>query len=234
MLSATWSPASRCVVRFVLLTLLAFVLASAPLPAQEAAPPANRWEETIRRFEEEDATQPPSPGGVVFVGSSSIRLWDLKASFPELNAVNRGFGGSQLADAVHFADRIVLPYQPRLVVLYAGDNDLAAGKTPEQVVEDYRRFVSKVHAKAPATRIAYIAIKPSISRWRLVEQVRKANQAIAEMARDDERLEFVDIDAPMIGADGKPRPELFRPDGLHLNAEGYQVWTEKLRPVLEK
>jgi lysophospholipase L1-like esterase len=212
--------------------VLIFLAATICCASVRAADGANRWDEAIRKFEEQDAAKPPAPGGVVFVGSSSIRMWDLKKSFPDLAAVNRGFGGSQLADAVHFAHRIVTPYKPRLVVLYAGDNDIAAGKSPEQVVADFRRFVKTVREKSPEARIAYIAIKPSLKRWSLVEKMREANRQIAAIAERDERLHFVDIDAPMIGEDRMPRPELYARDGLHLSEEGYQVWSERLRPVL--
>ncbi|MBW3600931.1 MAG: hypothetical protein KY475_27155 [Planctomycetes bacterium] len=219
--------ASTCAVCF----LVGFAwLCEAALTAQET----NRWEDAIRRFEEQDAERPPEPGGVVFVGSSSIRMWDLASSFPELDAVNRGFGGSQIADAIRFAHRIITPYRPRLVVLYAGDNDIASGKTPEQVVADYRRFVETVHAKTPEARIAFLAIKPSLRRWELYDKMREANERIAKIAESDERLEFVDIATPMLGANGRPRPELFLDDGLHLNEKGYEVWKDRLSPVLDQ
>jgi lysophospholipase L1-like esterase len=193
----------------------------------------NRWESRIRAFEAQDKKQPPPKEGILFVGSSSIVGWDLKKCFPGLPAINRGFGGSQVADSVHFAERIVLPYRPRVIVLYAGDNDVAAGKTPQQVLADYRAFVNKVHAALPKTRIVFVAIKPSLRRWHLVGKMREANRLIRAAAAKDPRLVFVDVDGPMIGADGKPRPELFRKDGLHLNAAGYKLWSDLVRPHLK-
>ncbi len=213
--------------------LLGLSLCLSRVEAQEAPRGTSRWEEAIQKFEQQDAEQPPQPGGVVFVGSSSIRLWDLKANFPDLNAINRGFGGSQLGDLAHFAERILLAHRPRLVVVYAGDNDLAAGKTPEQVLADYERLAAFLHERLPETRMVYIGVKPSLARWKLIEQVRQTNQMIAQRASQDERLAFVDIDAPMIGPDGLPRKKLFRDDGLHLNDEGYAVWAEQLRSHLE-
>jgi lysophospholipase L1-like esterase len=198
-----------------------------------AAPPADRWEPTIREFEAQDRLAPPAPGGVVFVGSSSIRLWDLAKSFPGHRAVNRGFGGSQLADAVRYAERIVIPYAPRVVVLYAGDNDLAAGKNPEQVFDDFKQFVAKVHRALPKARIVYLGVKPSPSRWKLIDKVRATNRLIREFAAKDARLVFVDVETPMLGPDGKPRPELFRPDRLHLNDEGYRLWATLVAPHLD-
>jgi lysophospholipase L1-like esterase len=167
------------------------------------------------------------------VGSSSIRLWKLGESFPGIEAINRGFGGSELADSVRYADRIVIAYRPKLVVLYAGDNDLAAGKTPERVAADFKQFVAKVHAALPKTRILYIGIKPSLSRWKLIDKIRDTNRRIKALAATDARLVFIDGEQSVLGPDGKPRPELFQPDGLHLNAAGYRVWAELVRPHLK-
>ena len=198
----------------------------------EDAANSNRWEKSIQRFEEEDLKLAPAKGGVLFVGSSSIRMWDLEKWFPKLDALNRGFGGSEVSDAIHFADRIILKYEPRVIAIYAGDNDISRGKTPEQVGEDFKELVSLIHAKLPKTRIVYIAIKPSIKRWKLVDNVRKANEMIVGMTKEDERLVFVDIDKPMIGEDGLPRKELFIADGLHLSDEGYKVWSSLVAPHL--
>ncbi len=194
--------------------------------------PAERWEADIRRFETADRAAAPAPAGILFVGSSSIRLWNVAESFPSRHVINRGFGGSHIADCVRYADRIVWPYQPRTVVFYAGDNDIAAGKSPARVLEDFRAFVNKVQEALPDTRIVFVSIKPSIQRWALVEKIRGANEKIRDYARSDKRLAFADVYTPMLGPDGRPRPELFQKDGLHLNAEGYRLWTSVLDPWL--
>ncbi|MDA1055176.1 MAG: SGNH/GDSL hydrolase family protein [Planctomycetota bacterium] len=202
------------------------------LHAEGALAVESRWEAAIQAFEQQDAEQMPRKNGIVFVGSSSIRKWDLKKSFPDLNAINRGFGGSEMSDSVEFAERIVLKYEPRVVVVYAGDNDIAHDKTPQRVRDDFQRFVELIRAKLPKTKILYIAVKPSIKRWALIDQVRETNRLITEVAAKDDRLEFVDIDKPMLGADGMPRKELFVADGLHLSDEGYAIWTSLVKPYL--
>lgn len=204
-------------------------------PAKKAAEAAaDRWEPAIRAFEAQDRKSAPAKGGIVFVGCSSIRMWAVEKSFPDLNVFNRGFGGSQMADSARYAERIVTPYQPRVVVLYAGDNDLAGGKSPEQVLADYRQFVAKVHVSLPKTRIVYIAVKPSLARWKLIEKVRATNSLIRGFAAQDPRLVFIDVEKPMLGPDGKPRPDLFLRDGLHLNAEGYRIWADLVRAHLRE
>ena len=195
--------------------------------------PHEKWESEIKSFEEQDQLAAPEKQGVLFVGSSSIRMWDLAKSFPDKHYLNRGFGGSKIADTTYFADRIVLPYQPRTIVMYAGDNDIAGGKTPEQVLEDFQRFVQLAHGKLAETRIVYIAIKPSIARWELVDKVRAANSLVRDYASGKKLLEFVDIDAPMIGDDGKPRADLFRDDGLHLSDKGYELWTALVAKAID-
>jgi lysophospholipase L1-like esterase len=193
----------------------------------------SRWEKDIAAFEKQDREKAPPKNPIVFVGSSSIRLWDLSTSFPRLPAINRGFGGSHMADVVHFAPRIVLKYEPRLIVLYAGDNDIAAGKTPQRVHADFQVFVKTVLEKLPKMRIVFICIKPSLHRWALIDKIRQANALIEAECKKDDRLVYLDIATPMLGDDGKPRRELFADDGLHLNAKGYAVWAECLKPYLE-
>lgn len=201
----------------------------------EAAAPRDpaRWEKAIADYEAQDRQQAPPQGGAVFVGSSSIRLWKLDRSFPNLPAVNRGFGGSELADSVHFADRLITPHRPRAVVVYAGDNDLSRGVSPEKVADDYRRLAETIRRDLPEARIVYIGIKPSLKRWALIEKVRQANALIREATEADDRQAFVDVDAPMLGDDGQPRPELFAADGLHLSEQGYALWTKLVRPHLQ-
>jgi lysophospholipase L1-like esterase len=196
-------------------------------------PASSRWESAIGAFEKQDREKPPPKNGILFVGSSSIRLWNLAKSFPELGAINRGFGGSELADSVRFAPRLVLKHEPRLVVLYAGDNDIGAGKTPEQVAGDFRDFVKVVRQGLPQTKIIYISIKPSVLRWKLWPKIQSANALIETYCGQEKELVFLDVSKAMLGADGKPRRELFRGDGLHLNDEGYAVWASLLKPHLK-
>lgn len=198
------------------------------------APSSGRLEAEIRQFEEGDAKQMPQPGGIVFVGSSSIRGWDVAHLFADLGTpvIRRGFGGSQLCDSVYYADRIVTKYHPRTIVLYAGDNDLSAGKSPERVLADFKAFVAKVRATLPTTKIVYIGIKPSIARWKLIEKIRETNRLIREEIDRDHSLVFVDVEPVMLGPDGLPRRELFGRDGLHMNSLGYRIWVERVRPHL--
>ena len=193
----------------------------------------NRWEPDIAQFEAQDRANPPRPGSIVFVGSSSIRKWaTLDRDFSGLPVLNRGFGGSEIADVVQFTDRIVVPYKPPVVVFYAGDNDLAAGKTPAQVLDAFRSFVATMHRELPATRVVFVSIKPSIARWNIVDKFREANQLIRDYARTDDRLVYVDVFTPMLDASGQPRRELFLEDGLHMTPAGYAIWRELIAPVI--
>jgi lysophospholipase L1-like esterase len=215
--------------------LLALCFAGALLWYTHSAQDVSFWESNIAAFEAEDRASPPTPGDIVFVGSSSIRFWDsLERDFEPLPVVNRGFGGSQLSHAAFYARRILAAHRPRAVVLYAGDNDLAdeAGKTPSQVASDFQRFVEAVHGEVPDARIYFLSIKPSKLRWARWLKMQEANAEIEKLCASDPRLRYVDVATAMLGADGLPRGELFRFDGLHLNAEGYALWVSILRPIL--
>ena len=192
-----------------------------------------KWADAIERFEKEDlGNKKDTKGRALYVGSSSIRMWNLSESFPEHSTINRGFGGSHMEDSVYYVQPLVLKHAPRVVVVYAGDNDINDRKLPATVLSDYKEFVMRVHEKLPATRIVYIAIKPSLKRWALIDKMREANQLIKQFSAADSRLAFVDVDLPMLGNDSTPRPELFQEDGLHLSAEGYALWTKLVRPHL--
>ena len=202
------------------------VKAQAPSSGTRASSPSARWQTSLDAFAAEDRARAPRPGGVLFVGSSSIRLWDgLESAFSsEPTIVKRGFGGSRLSDCAQHLDRLVLPYRPRLIVLYAGDNDLAEGATPEQVLASFQAFVDGVRETLPDTRIAYLSIKPSPLRSALLLQARAANALISARVRQGDNLDFIDVFSPMLDADGQPRRELFGTDALHLNAQGYGLW----------
>ena len=199
-----------------------------------ARPPSPQsWQPDIDRLVADDSAHPPPQHGVLFVGSSSIRMWTtLAADFPGVPVIDRGFGGSAIADTTYFVDRIVVPYHPRLIVMYAGDNDIAEGCTPRQVLDAFETFVARVRRDLPEVAVAYISIKPSIARWSMWPRMREANRLIAAWSRTQSRVTFVDVAANMREANGKPRGALFRDDGLHMTPAGYAVWVRALKPVL--
>ena len=210
------------------LALAALLLAS-PAHSQEAAP---RFEKEVALFEAADKKTPPPKGQIVFVGSSTMVDWDAAKYFPDQKIVNRALWGSALVDAVRLVDRLILPHQPRTVVLYAGDNDIDGGVTTEEVVVRFERFVRAIHAKLPTTRIVYIGIKPSPARWLTIDRARAANTMIRQFCSRDDRIAYLDVDGVMLGWDEKPRPELYATDGLHLSPQGYELWTMLLKPFL--
>jgi lysophospholipase L1-like esterase len=215
-----------------LLLLLALLNVACQGPASGDADP-RRFEPEIRAFETHDRATPPPVGGIVFVGSSSIKNWvDVAKDFPGRRVLNRGFGGSTLADVRYYEDRVVLRYKPRLVVLYAGDNDLAMGRSPEQALRDYQAFVAHLRAMQPGTRLIYLSIKPSPARRALLGAARKANELIRSEIRRDSLSSYLDVAGPMLDPGGQPRAELFSPDSLHMNRSGYLLWRRLLQPLI--
>lgn len=212
---------------------LRLLLTAALLIVNLAVAAPEKWTADIDKFTHADALTPPPRGAVVFVGASSIRRWTtLATDFPGVPVINRGFGGSELTDSVFYADRIILPYAPRVVVIYAGENDLQAGKSPESVLSDFQKISAMIHTTLPKTRILFLAIKESPSRAKIRENVLRANALLAaECAKHPHRI-FVDVATPMLDASGKTRPELFIEDQLHLQPAGYAVWTKVLTPFL--
>lgn len=192
------------------------------------------WARDIKAFVADDASHPMVSNPVLFVGSSSILKWTTLAhDFPGLPVINRGFGGSELADSVFYADQIITPHHPRIVVLYAGENDLWAGKTPETVLADFQAFRQELQASLPDVRIFFLSIKESPSRARIRADVLRANMLIAAECAKGRNCLYVDVATPMLDKDGKPRPELFVADQLHLKPAGYAIWTAVLTPLLQ-
>ena len=225
--------------RLILASLLTLLIACAAAPPAPQGPPripeqvSNAdWEQDMQRFAALDAASPPPRHGVLFVGSSSIRLWEtLAEDFPGVPVINRGFGGSELRDSTFYADRIVVPYAPRQIVLYAGENDLQAGRTPQQVEQDFRTFVQRVRRDLPKARIAYISNKPSPLRVGLLEAQRQAN-ALIQAEAERLHVDYIDVFTPMLNVNGQPREELFIEDRLHMNRAGYELWRQKVAPYL--
>ena len=187
----------------------------------------------IEAFVEADRAAPPAPGGIVFVGSSSIRLWTtLAEDMAPLPIIRRGFGGAHLLHVNHALSRIVIPYAPRAVVLYAGDNDIAYGRTAEAVTGEFKQFVQAIHAALPETDIWYLSMKPTKTQAIFWPELSRGNRQIAAVAKDDRRVQFIDADALLLTAEGKANGDLLRFDGIHLNDKGYAVWTSLIRPPL--
>ena len=232
-----------------LILLLALGCASAPHPATapsgtnvaaaQAAlhvdPPSSPdWEADMAGFDAQDAASKPPRDAFVFTGSSSVRMWDtLATDFPGKPLLNRGFGGSQLRDSVHYAQQIAVRYQPRMILIYAGDNDIDAGRSPQQVLHDFRAFVARIRRDLPDTPIAFLAIKPSPLRAQQLPRQQQANALVRAEARRLHQVEFIDVATPMLGADGQPRAELFIEDRLHMNRAGYELWRGIVAPYLD-
>lgn len=192
-----------------------------------------KWEPEIKAFEEMDKTNRTPRNAVLFIGSSTIRLWKtLSEDFPAQTIINRGFGGSEIEDSTHFADRIVFPYRPRMIFIRAGGNDIHAGKSPERVLADFQEFVSTVQSKLPRTKIFYISGFPSIARWDQADKERELNRLISDYAGKTQNLRFVDVWAITLGPGGKPREDVFAEDKLHLNEKGYDLLAERVRQFM--
>jgi lysophospholipase L1-like esterase len=220
--------------RIFFIAVMVSLLVSAVAAQAEPYTREKGWEKEIASMLEADVRQTPPPNPVVFTGSSSIRMWtSLRQDFPHLNVINRGFGGSHLEDLVFFAPRIVLPYKPKKIVVYSGENDIEVGQSAENALTDFKRLIDFRDRSLPGVPIVYISMKPSVLRWAKWPEMKKANELIQAEAARRKNVVYVDISKAMLGNDGRPRPELFLADGLHLNAAGYAVWRKILLPYLK-
>lgn len=223
----------RCFRVLLAIGCMLFVGTTVAGQAASVTPPSH-WKHDIAAFVAHDRSNPPPQHGVLFIGSSSIRFWapTLQQDFPGIPVIDRGFGGSTIADSTFYADKIVVPYHPRVIVMYAGDNDIAEGLTPTQVIDDFKAFVARVHRDLPDTVVIYIPIKPSVARASMWPDMRKANAGIRDWAKTRSKVRYVDTASAMLDKNGKPRPELLRDDGLHMKPAGYAIWVGMLKPVL--
>ncbi|KMS54672.1 GDSL-type esterase/lipase family protein [Sphingobium cupriresistens] len=218
--------------RTALPALLACALAvpaiAAPPPARPApvpnADPTFPFSNEVEAFAKANSASTPVRDATLFLGSSSIRLWDIAGSFADIDTVNRGFGGATTAHVLHYYRRLLPPVPPRSVVVYVGENDLAAGATPDAVSRDILALLKRLRADYPRAAIAWLSLKPSPIRWTLWPKMAQVNAAIAARAKRD-GFSYIDVGAVLLARDGLPDASLFRPDGLHMNARGYQRWT---------
>jgi lysophospholipase L1-like esterase len=208
---------------------------SAVAPEKSAAKPKTgpaRFESEIAAFEAGDHKNAVPRNPILFVGSSTIRLWQSADAFPGLPVINRGFGGSTFADVNHYAERIVFKYKPSVIVFYSGDNDIAAGRSPDTVFADFQTFAQSVKKRLPETRLIFLAVKPSNARWKLWPKMQDVNARVKDLARENKQLIYIDTAPSLLGEDGEPQKDLFRDDGLHMNEKGYGAWNKLLAPIL--
>jgi lysophospholipase L1-like esterase len=191
------------------------------------------WQSEIDAFDKLDGVN-PLQDGILFTGSSSIRMWkDPAKDFNNPKILNRGFGGSQIIDLIENFDQVILKYHPQKIVIYSGDNDIQEGKSAEIVFGDFCVLYGMIKAKLPNAQVYYIAIKPSLNRWNKVIEMQKANTMIHEYLNTKSNATFVDIFSPMIDITGKPSEKWFIEDGLHMTDEGYKLWTKILAPFIK-
>lgn len=222
-----------------LVLVLAMLLATAPraevhAQAQAPDPDPTRLADAIADFAGWDSKNYVPEGALLFVGSSSIVYWPTAERFPGVPLLNRGFGGSHVSDVNHYVEQTVLRYAPDVVVFYAGDNDTSAGKSSQQIFEDYEAFVEAVLHSKPSTEIVFVSVKPSLSRWSVWSQMVATNDLVRAYTAKNTNLHYADVATPMLGADGEPKPELFVRDGLHMTPAGYDIWTEVIGDVLAR
>lgn len=205
----------------------------APKAAGKATKGPERWEATIKKFEADDAARAPAKGGILLVGGSNARRWtDVADYFLGEAVLNRGFGGARLSEVVYYWDRIVKPYAPKTIILNAGGNDISGGGTPEELLASCKAFMAKTRAVLPQARVYYIAIPPVMRTANSPEAlagVKKINDMLAAYAAEDPQLEFIDIFPAFLGADGKPKAEMYVEDGTHFTPKGYAAVTALLK-----
>lgn len=214
--------------RFLLLSLISAIAINI-----QAQPFANE----IAAFKKQDSVSFPPKHAILFIGSSSFRKWtDVQEYFPGYTIINRGFGGSTLPDIIRYENEIIFPYQPKQVVIYCGDNDVASSDTVSGkiVFERFKKLFNGIRAKLPKTSVAFISLKPSLSRWSMRERMMKANKLIKDFLSHKKNTAFINVWNSMLGKDGKPMKDIFLEDNLHMNAKGYAIWKKLIEPHLLK
>ena len=212
--------------------LFCFLLLQSFIIYAQEQPPF--WNE-IRAFKREDSLKQPPANAILFTGSSSFRLWDnIDKSFPSHTIVNRGFGGSSLPDVIRYADNVIFPYNPKQVVIYCGENDIAAADsvTSKMVLQRFQHLFTLIRNRMPGVPILFVSIKPSPSRWQMKDRMIAANKSIKKFLRKQKRTHFADVWTAMLNGDGKPMENIFKEDRLHMNAQGYAIWQKIIEPHL--
>jgi len=191
------------------------------------------FENEIRNYEKQDSISLPKKGQILFIGSSSFRIWKtFSTDLAGISAINRGFGGSTMTDALYYFDRMVVKYAPSTVVVYEGDNDLAKGKSPEELAKEYEDFSNRLKKALPKTKLVYLAVRPSLSRIAIVDKQKQFNGWLEKYCKSQKGRFFLDMHSPFYLPDGTLMPDIFVADRLHLNEKGYQIFSAKIREFI--
>ena len=208
----------------------------ATMAAAQALPiDPSRYEGAIQAFEAADQENMSPPGAIVVTGSSSIARWNdaMPADLAPLTVIPRGFGGSAMADVLHFVDRVVIAYSPRAVVIYEGDNDTGRFRVPPATIaSELEQIIAAIHAELPETRVYVMSVKPSLARVAFWDKAREANALYREVAGADDRVHYIDVATPFLQADGTVMDDIFIDDGLHLNEKGTRIWASTIKAAL--
>lgn len=192
-----------------------------------------RFQSEIDKFKADKTDYTKIDRLVLFTGSSTIRMWtDLAADFPGINVLNRGFGGSHMSDLLYYADTLILQYKPSKVLIYEGDNDIAAGKSPEEVLAGAAKLTDLIRKELPKTKIIFISAKPSIARWSIKDGFIRYNKLLKEFTESRKKVYFLDIWNIMLDESGNPHSDIWLDDGLHMNRKGYDIWRDAVRKIL--
>ena len=212
-----------------LILLLSILFISVNIIAQE-----NQFTNEIKAFRKQDSIQKPNDGMLLFIGSSSFRLWkDVKSDFNNSNILNRAFGGATLLDLIYFQNDVVLKYKPKKIFIYCGENDIASSEkvTPKMVFKRYKTFYKTLRKQFPETPIIFVSLKPAISRWQMKDRMMATNKLISQFMKNKMNATFVNIWDDML-ENGEPRKDIYIQDNLHMNAKGYAIWVEKMNALV--
>lgn len=213
--------------------LIAFLLIATTINAQQSTP---FWND-IQQFKKQDSTSFPAGDQILLIGSSSFTFWrDVQDYFPGYKILNRAFGGSQLIDLIRYRYDVIYPYQPKQIIMYCGENDIAASDTvtAEIAVERFKTLFKLIRAKYPSIPFAYVSMKPSIARKNLMDKYKAANTAIAAYLKTQKHCSFIDVYSKMLLPDGSAMNDIFVNDNLHMNVKGYKIWQKAIKPYLKK
>lgn len=224
---------SLCRILLVLPLLLSCSVLTVSAQTEQNDPDPLRFEDQFASFKNWDSKNSFPEKAILFTGSSSARMWNTAESFPGYPVINRGFGGSHISDVQYYFDDVIAPYHPSVIVLYAGDNDVAAGKPADQIFDDYKQLSDQIIEEFPDVSLLFVSIKPSSSRWSFWPQMMEVNNQIEQYSSGNEQLFYVDLAAPLLKSDGTPDDSLFMDDFLHLNEAGYDRWNRSIAPVLQ-